>query len=145
MALATRPKPSVHHKKRQAGHHRHSKTYIRPYWPYLPMLAIVGTGVLVNKMWNAATLADPTGSLSAAQPVARIQTLTNDQSSAILAAAIVITAITFAVFVVRHWYRLHRLINKGETFVSHHAWLDIATVFVFTAGFILTRPNGIIG
>lgn len=52
MALATRPKQKVHHKKRRAAHHRHSKTYLRSYWPYLPMLLIVGLGLLVNTIWS---------------------------------------------------------------------------------------------
>lgn len=50
MALATRPKPSVHHKKRQGTHHRHSKPYLKTYWPYIPMLLIVGLGMFVNNI-----------------------------------------------------------------------------------------------
>ncbi len=56
MALATRPKPTVHHKKRQAKHHRHSKHYLKSYWPYLPMLLIVGIGLLVNSAWSASSV-----------------------------------------------------------------------------------------
>ncbi|HXE10041.1 MAG TPA: CAP domain-containing protein [Verrucomicrobiae bacterium] len=51
MTLATRPRPTVNHRKRQAQHHRHSKDYLRTYWPYLPMLLIVCAGLLVNTMW----------------------------------------------------------------------------------------------
>jgi uncharacterized protein YkwD len=53
MALATRPKPNTHARKRQAGHHRHSQQYLRHYWPYLPMLLIVGLGLLVNSAWSS--------------------------------------------------------------------------------------------
>lgn len=52
MTLAARPTPNTHHRKRQAEHHRHSKDYLRTYWPYLPMLVIVGLGILVNSMWS---------------------------------------------------------------------------------------------
>lgn len=48
MTLATRPKPSAHLKKRQAGHHRHSKRYLRPYWPYIPMILIIVIGLVLN-------------------------------------------------------------------------------------------------
>ncbi len=48
MALATRPKPTAHDRKRQAGHHRHSKPYLKTYWPYLPMLLIIGLGIVIN-------------------------------------------------------------------------------------------------
>ena len=52
MALATRPKPSAHHKKRQGSHHRRSKDYLKTYWPYLPMLMIVAVGLMINSIWN---------------------------------------------------------------------------------------------
>lgn len=52
MALATKPKPSgTIHKKRTGQHHRHSKHYIKTYWPYLPLLLIVGLGFLANSVW----------------------------------------------------------------------------------------------
>ena len=54
MALATRPKPSSHYKKRQAGHHRHSKHYLKAYWPYLPMLLIVVVGLAINSLWASS-------------------------------------------------------------------------------------------
>jgi hypothetical protein len=150
MALATRPKPNVHHKKRRAQHHRHSKTYVKAYWPYLPMLIIVGAGASIDKLWSSGALV-VTGSqtlspqLAAMQPLTRVQFLTNDQTGSILAGVIILSGLAFAIFIFRHSYRLHRAIHAGEAFVTNHAWLDIATVFVFTAGFILTRPNGILG
>lgn len=145
MALATRPKPNVHHKKRQAQHHRHSKTYVSTYWPYLPMLAIVGFGVIVNRLWtlgssanaNAALVLNPR--LGAAEGLTRVQLLTGDQSGRVLGAVILVAFAAFSLFFIRHSRRLHRLINKGEAFASDHPWLDISTVFVFTAGCVLTQ------
>jgi hypothetical protein len=55
MALATRPKPTVHHKKRRAQHHRHSKHYLKAYWPYLPMLMVVVVGLAINSLWASNT------------------------------------------------------------------------------------------
>lgn len=52
MALATRPKPKIQHKKRQARHHRHSKHYLKTYLPYLPMALIVALGIAVNSLWS---------------------------------------------------------------------------------------------
>lgn len=51
MALTTRPRPSIHSKKRQAGHHHQSKHYMKAYWPYLPMLMTIGIGLVVNSLW----------------------------------------------------------------------------------------------
>lgn len=53
MALATRPKPPTHYRKRQGEHHRHSKHYLKTYWPYLPMLVTVGVGLMINSIWSA--------------------------------------------------------------------------------------------
>ncbi len=55
MALATRSKPPAHYKKRQAQHHRRSKHYLKSYLPYLPMLLIVGSGLLINNLWSRPT------------------------------------------------------------------------------------------
>jgi hypothetical protein len=53
MALATKSKPTTtFHKKRQAGHHRQSKHYLKTYWPYLPMLVIVAVGLMINSLWS---------------------------------------------------------------------------------------------
>jgi hypothetical protein len=43
---------SKHHQKRGGAHHRHSGHYLKTYWPYLPMLLIVGLGLIVNSMWS---------------------------------------------------------------------------------------------
>lgn len=54
MALSTKNKPKVapHIKKRQAGHHRISKRYIKSYWPYLPMLLVIILGLSLNIFWS---------------------------------------------------------------------------------------------
>ncbi len=54
MTLAkTKPrKPTAAHKKRRAQHHRQSSHYLRPYWPYLPIIAVVFVGLVFNS-WYA--------------------------------------------------------------------------------------------
>jgi hypothetical protein len=55
MTLVAPRKPQSHHKKARGKHHRHTKTYHKPYWPYLPLLAIVIVGVILsNSSWLAA-------------------------------------------------------------------------------------------
>lgn len=50
MALATKPKPTAQQRKRHAHHHKRSKHYHKAYWPYLPMLVIVGLGIAINSV-----------------------------------------------------------------------------------------------
>lgn len=52
MAIASRPKPKAHHRKRQAQHHKHNKNYAKTYWPYLPMMMLVAVGIAVNSIWS---------------------------------------------------------------------------------------------
>src|SRR5258708_15450565 len=101
MALATRPKPTVSHRKRRAEHHRHSRHYLRPYWPYLPMLAIIGAGVIVNKLWAAGLLPGVTSS-SASLPslettgsLTPIQRLTGSPATPALETVFIITRAPF--------------------------------------------------
>jgi hypothetical protein len=44
--------PPIHHRKRQAHHHKRGKDYEKHYWPYLPLLGIVGLGFLLNLLWT---------------------------------------------------------------------------------------------
>lgn len=55
MTLVAPRKPPAHHKKSSGKHHRHSKTYHKPYWPYLPVVGIVLAGLLLsNASWLSA-------------------------------------------------------------------------------------------
>jgi uncharacterized protein YkwD len=53
MALATRAKPNRHHRKTRGRHHRQDSRYLKTYWPYLPMLLIVGFGFIANSIWSS--------------------------------------------------------------------------------------------
>lgn len=302
MAIANKPKRNVHHKRRAGQHHKHSKPYLKTYWPYIPMLLIVGAGFIINSLWSNGNVLGETNNLTSAyllqetnhdrvkqqqepltidpqlsaaaqakaddmaknnywshnspsgktpwsfigesgyqyqsagenlaygfknasgvvagwmnsaehranilnssykhvgfgianspnfqgkgpqtiivaeyaepveavanitfsvpdteqnspasvkgdvteletQPVSRIQELTGGPTwSALLLSALAGGAL--ALFLVRHGRRIHRMIVQGERFVAHHPLLDIAAVFVFTAGYILTRTTGVIG
>lgn len=56
MTLAkTKPRKSTAtHKKRRAQHHKQSHHYLRPYWPYLPIVAVLLFGLLGNAWFASA-------------------------------------------------------------------------------------------
>jgi len=142
MALTTRSRPKAHTRKRQAGHHHHGKLYLKTYWPYLPMLAIVGVGALANQaLYKSSLLSSKAGAVIGAHYSApsRLQSLIGNQASWIFLAVLGVTAVAFTVFIISHWYRLHKLISRGEAFVVGRPWVEITTVAVFTVGFVLTR------
>jgi len=136
MALATRPKPTVSHKKRRGSHHRHNQHYLKPYWPYLPMLVIIGAGLLVNSIWTiqASAIAASAGQTT------RLQTLLGSPNTTALSVVVIASGAAFALFVYRHWHRIHRMINRSEAYVYRNGWVDVTATLVFTVGFILTRP-----
>lgn len=55
MALTPKTKRTVpvHHKKRTGEHHKHSKHYLKTYYPYLPLLLIVLVGLAINFIWTS--------------------------------------------------------------------------------------------
>ena len=55
MALAAKHKNTNthHHKKRQGLHQRRSSSFMKTYWPYIPMLIIVLIGLSINGIWTA--------------------------------------------------------------------------------------------
>ena len=146
MALTTRSRPKAHTRKRQAQHHHHGKLYLKTYWPYLPMLAIVGVGALANQaLYKSSLLSSKAGAAIGGHysgglgASSRLQSLIGNQANWIFLAVLGVSAVAFTVFIVSHWYRLHKLINRGEAFVIRRPWVEISTVAVFTVGFVLTR------
>ncbi len=145
MAIATRPKPKSYHKKRQAGHHRQSKHYVKAYWPYLPMFAILGAGVLADRTWQvepssagtAAQAAAGGGPVALEHATSRLQVVSGDSATWLGGVVAVIAAAALVFFMLRNAARFHKLLVRGEHFISTNPVLDIAAVGLFTAGFVL--------
>src|SRR5580700_10831008 len=100
MALATRPKPKIQHRKQRAQHHHHGKLYLKTYWPYLPMLAIIGVGALVNRALYSAQLSPSAGAAIGTRyngfgSSSRLQSLFGTQSSSIFLGVLLASALAF--------------------------------------------------
>ncbi len=48
IAVKQKPKATIHHKRRHGAHQKRSTRFTKAYWPYLPLLFIVGIGLLIN-------------------------------------------------------------------------------------------------
>lgn len=139
MALSTKPKPTPAARKRQAKHHRQSKHYVKAYLPYLPMLAVVGIGQLASQVWIVSGVAS--ADTAQAATGTRLAAMTGNYSLNLFYTVLAVTFAAFAVFVLNHWYRLHKWLNRGEMFMVEHAWFDIGLVVIITAGVLLTRVS----
>lgn len=54
MVLVTKKRKSLsgNQRKRQGFHHKRDSSYHKPYWPYLPLLGIIGFGFILNLLWT---------------------------------------------------------------------------------------------
>jgi uncharacterized membrane protein YidH (DUF202 family) len=138
MALATRPRPKVQHRKRVAQHHKHTPHYLKAYWPYLPMLAIVGFGAFANKTLDQSGLYTA-ASLNNAGSTTRIEAMAGQHSGLALGLVIIMAGVAMAILLFNHWFRIQRTLNRGEAFIAHHPWIDVCLVLLVTAGVLLTR------
>lgn len=41
-------RPTANHRKRTGQHHKQGQHYIKAYWPYLPIFAVLGLGIVLN-------------------------------------------------------------------------------------------------
>lgn len=62
---AKQRRPAPHHKKRTGSHHRQNEKYLRHYWPYIPMLMIVGLGIVLNSLWASSGVLGAQSNLTA--------------------------------------------------------------------------------
>jgi len=81
MVLAQLPKQqkNVHERKRHGQHHKSSKHYTKTYWPYLPMLLVVGLGIVVNTLWSGSGVLGYSTDVS---PISLLQATNNNRAKA---------------------------------------------------------------
>lgn len=108
-----------------------------------PAVAVANITFTVD---NPASVAGANKSATelSAKPVSRIQLLTGGQATWSALALSALAGAALMLFILRHGFRIRRTISRGEAFVAHHPYFDIAIVLVFVAGFVLTRTSGII-
>jgi uncharacterized membrane protein YidH (DUF202 family) len=140
MALATRPKPKTAHRKRVAQHHKHTPHYLKTYWPYLPALAVIGAGLMANKwLEQSDSLLRATANLQGVIQPTRIEAITGDTNGLALAIVLIITGLAAGVLLFQHWFRIQRVLNRGEAFAVKHPLIDLVLVVIITAGVLLSR------
>ena len=133
MAIASKSKPkqTIHHKKRVGQHQRQTKHYMKTYWPYLPMLGIAAVVNGIRSRSTAFTTASTTDS-------SRLQIWT--QSGPWLSVVVIAIAIVaLAIVTVRHTLAWQRVVSKSEDFFIHHHSIDVFLVGVALVGYIVTR------
>jgi len=131
MSVQTKQRPSINEKKIKAHHHRHSKNYLKTYWPYIPILIIIGTGLTIHSYWHLTT-----------PMISSTIKLDNYSFYSVLESSIGIIAL--AIFMLRHAFAWHKVFIKGENFVAIHPYLDILLVTIATLSLLINHNPAII-
>ena len=126
MSLTPKTRPNAAHRQIHAAHHRKSKHYLKTYWPYIPVVMIIGLGVVLALNWHNA------------QP-AKVQSLTAYSYYNILESSIGLMAL--ALFLLRHAFAWHKVFIKSESFALKHPLFDIALVSLAVVGLLLSHHN----
>jgi hypothetical protein len=137
MVLATksrRPTTSIKHKKRYGQHHRQTKHYLQPYWPYIPIIFIVGLGVYVNGLLPSSSTQI---SLNQASPAAMLKT--TYYGVWLIAGISVLMIGSLLIFIIRHTAAWKKVFVYGEKFSVEHPWVDIMIVTIVTAGVVINH------
>ena len=129
MSLTKKSNQSRIEKKIKAKHHRHSKSYLKSYWPYIPILLILAIGFIANLYWPAYKIQHTP------QLVAYTYYYVLESSIGLIA---------LSIFMLRHAFAWHKVFVYGEDFVTKHPLLDIVLVSIATVGLLLSSKGAII-
>ncbi|HUA13415.1 MAG TPA: CAP domain-containing protein [Candidatus Sulfotelmatobacter sp.] len=66
MSLTAQRKPKSYQLKKHAGHHRHSRVYLKTYWPYIPIVLILTAGIGLNSLYQSSRSSTSLSSFSSA-------------------------------------------------------------------------------
>ncbi len=124
MVSKIKPSSNINERKIKAQHHKHSKSYLKTYWPYIPIVSIISLGVIIHIIYQRKTLSSNVN-------------LTNYSFLSILESTLGLLALT--IFLLRHAFAWHKVFVKGEEFATKHPYLDILLVTIATIGILLNH------
>ena len=144
--VKTKPKPaSTLHKKRVGEHHKKTSRYKKTYWPYLPMLLIVGGGMLISSGINSGVSAlniSNNYSYLTNHNVASVtvlQAILNSPDTGLYALVVVMFISAILLLTFRSYKKIHKFFIQTEEILLKNYAFDFVLVLVVVAGLILTK------
>lgn len=131
MSLTARPKRPVHYKKRQAGHHRQGKHYVKAYLPYLPLLSLLVLMLMISSLWSRQQMLGSAAALSVGTSASVASTWN--------LVTLIVVVLAAAILLVHNGFRVQRMLSKGEAFIAHHPWLDAIVLVLAGGAYIVGR------
>ncbi|HEY1645394.1 MAG TPA: hypothetical protein VGF75_03325 [Candidatus Saccharimonadales bacterium] len=133
--VKTKHRAPVHHKKISGDHHHKNQRYLKTYWPYIPIVLILGGAFLANDYLPSNQLSS--GSTSAYST--RVETLMGINSNVLLGLLYAVLVVLAAWYVFRHLKRIKSLAMEGEQYLARHYFLDIALGAIIGSLYVLVR------
>jgi hypothetical protein len=119
------------------------------YWPYIPMLAIVGLGIAANGALDKSSLfSSSTAGFQAASaaigaqsalPLTRAQVLVGSGQSWIPLVIVGLGVVAGIWLAYSHFRRFRLAFQESERFINNHPVLDIVLMLTVTASAVLSR------
>jgi|SRR5665213_2543245 len=117
--VKTKRRVSVHQRKVEGNHHRKSQKYTKTYWPYLPIIAILGGSAAVSQFFISSPL------ISSFNPeYGGSEAGLSSNMLLLLSYAVLIVLVVW--FSIRHVKRIKKLILASEHVLAKHYVLDVA-------------------
>ena len=136
MTLVKNKKRITTHQKRVAGeHHRKNKQYMKPYWPYLPIVLILGGAVVANDYLPASFSSSIPDNASGA----RINSVVGGRNDLLILGLSLTLIVLCAWFALRHAKRLKRIAVNGEKLLARNFMLDVVGALLIAGLYVMLR------
>lgn len=133
------------HKKRMGYHHKKTERYKKTYWPYLPMLFMVLSGLILSTRVNSGVSALGINSnytyltSQNVQNVSVIQAILKSPNTAIYFTVAILFITSLLVFFFRSYKKISKFFMRTEEVLIKHYAFDFVLALFITAGIILTK------
>lgn len=135
--VKSRARPPAHHKKVSGDHHNKSRRYLKTYWPYIPLLLVLGSAFLANQ-YLPESLAAPQAN-SASVYNSRAQSLLGSNNAYTLDLMYIAFGVLAFWFLVRHFKRFRSVVLNSEKYLARHYVMDIMLGMALGSIYILVH------
>jgi hypothetical protein len=111
-------------------HHRRNQKYTKTYWPYLPIVLILGGAGLANQYLPSAV---------GTSYSTRAGEVFGSNSSLLLDVLYLVLGALIIWYVARHFKRVKALAVSGEHILARHYLLDVVVALIIGGLYVLVR------
>ncbi len=133
--VKTKHRTTVNQRKVTGSHHRKSGKYLKPYWPYLPIILILGGAFIANDYLPRSF----SNSFVTTTNSARIDSIIGSHNSLLIGLMTVSLVLLIVWLAFRHLRIFKKLVLEGEQIVTRNFMLDIVFALFIAGLYIMLR------